>query len=332
MSEPERVTEEPAPIEITDADVDEAIAMCGGVDRQMLGRQSFGVSFNLRGYHKVERYAGRLLQSMIRRASAIRFNRKAESGRTEPLRATVVTDDADEERDVILKVSAAKESSIESLSNEMLGAMLAADLGLPVAEPLLVFIDEDFIASIPVADVRVRLQASSRVAFAASDLGKQWRRWQSSDRLKQVQYGSALAVLAFDAFVGNSDRSPHNPNLMVKGDDWRLIDHEAAFSFRLKLFPRCQPWVLGNLHGICAAGADSEHVFAAGLMGKSGLDFGAVQAAWSDLSDVRLSQYDAVLPEEWEEARPYLAEAIGHLRHVRDNVDLCLTELKRVLS
>jgi hypothetical protein len=34
MSEPERVTEEPAePIEVTDADVDEAIAMCGGDPR-----------------------------------------------------------------------------------------------------------------------------------------------------------------------------------------------------------------------------------------------------------------------------------------------------------
>lgn len=269
---------------------------------------------------------------MIRHASAIRFNRKAESGRTEPLRATVVIDGDEEEREVILKVSAAKESSIESLSNEMLGAMLASDLGLPVPEPLLVFIEDDFIASIPVEDVRSRLQASSRVAFAASDLGKQWRRWQASDRVKQAQYGAALAVLAFDAFVGNCDRSPRNPNLMVKGDDWRLIDHEAAFSFRLKLFPKCQPWVLGNLHGICAPGADSEHVFAPSLVGKSDLDFGVVHAAWSDLSDVRLSQYDAVLPEEWDEARPYLAEALRHLRHVRDNVDLCLTELKRVLS
>lgn len=55
-------------------------------------------------------------------------------------------------------------------------------------------------------------------------------------------------------------------------------------------------------------------------------------ARWSGLSDARLAQYDATLPGEWEAARPMLAEAIRHLKQVRDNIDLCLAELKRVLT
>jgi hypothetical protein len=112
-----------------------------------------------------------------------------------------------------------------------------------------------------VPEIRNRLANSSPLAFASVDAGKQWRGWNASDKVSSSQEADALAIIAFDAFIGNSDRSPVNPNLLVKDRAWRLIDHEAGFSFRLKLFPRCQPWVVGNLSGMIKTGTRSEHVF-----------------------------------------------------------------------
>lgn len=268
---------------------------------------------------------------MIRHAHPLRFDRVAESGRTEPLRVAVETADG-VEHDVIMKASANRETTVESLANEMLGSLLASDLGLPVTEPLFIDLDAAFIAAIAHDHIRDRLQQSSSVAFASVVAGQQWRRWMSSDKLIADQIGMALGIVGFDAFVANSDRSPNNPNLLVRDLEWRLIDHEGAFGFRMKLFPPCQPWVLGNLDLIKLYGQPCEHVFARQLIGRDDLDFSEVRARWSGLSDARLAQYDATLPEEWAAVRPNLAEALDHIRKVRDSIDLCIDELKRVLS
>jgi len=268
---------------------------------------------------------------MIRRAVPIGFTRVAETGRTKPLRVTVLTDDSTE-HEVIMKVSSGIELGIEGLMNEMLGSLLAADVGLSVQEPFFVDLSAGFSASMPTPELRSRLAGSSPLAFASADAGKQWRGWNASDRVSSSQEAGALATLAFDAFIGNSDRSPANPNLLVKDQDWRLIDHEAAFSFRMKRFPKCEPWVVGNLSGMIQAGTRSEHVFSSHLARRNTLSFGAIKASWSGLSDARLAQYEAILPDEWASVRPHLNEAIHHLRKIRDTIDPCLRELERILS
>lgn len=268
---------------------------------------------------------------MIRRAIPTGFSRQADTGRTKPLRIALATEDG-EECEAVLKVSVGIELGVEGLMNEVLGALVAADVGLPVPEPFFVELTAEFCDSVSIPDVRARLQASCPIAFASRDTGKQWRSWNAADRVSVAQEGTALATMAFDAFIGNSDRSPGNPNLRVKDQDWRLIDHESGFSFRLKLFPPCQPWTPGNLSGMMTIGARSEHVFASHLSGKGALSFGPIKAAWAGLSDARLAQYDAILPQEWEPARSPLTEALDHLRKVRDSIDPCLTELQRILS
>ncbi len=117
----------------------------------------------------------------------------------------------------------------------------------------------------------------------------------------------------------------------VRDREWRLIDHESAFGFRMKRFPPCEPWKLGNLNLLKHHGQPSEHVFARHLSGRQDLDFNALRARWADLSEARLAQYDATLPDEWSAVRLILAEALEHLRRVRDRIDLCLGELRRVL-
>jgi hypothetical protein len=267
---------------------------------------------------------------MIRLATALRFDREAENGRTEPLRISVSTDDG-VEQDVVMKIAEGVTVSIEGLANEMLGSLLAADLGLPVNEPFFVTLDDDFVQAVSEPTVRKRLASACKVGFASRDAGRQWRRWITSDSVAASQTQTALAAFAFDAFIANNDRSPKNPNLLVRDIDWRLIDHEAAFSFRMKIAPRCRPWEAGNLNLLRKAGADSEHVFASHLAGRKGLDFNDIATKWADLSDARVAQYGAMLPDEWDTVRPQIDEAIDHLKLVRDKIDLCIAELKRVL-
>lgn len=267
---------------------------------------------------------------MIRFAEAVRFDRLAEQGRNEPLRVTVETEDG-EELEVFLKPSARPEMGIEGMANELFAACIAGHLGLPICEPIAVRISADWVASIQDPNLRHVLNLSSSVAFGSVSAGSGWRRWTSDDKLIGQRRPTALAVFVFDAFIENRDRIVSNPNLLIRGDGFRIIDHELCFRIRQCLFPRREPWRVGYLHATTQPGV-SGHVFGALLKADRYLDFEPLRPAWSSLSDDALNDYAACVPVEWADARDAIDDALTHLRAVRDRIDECLTEVERALT
>jgi len=49
-------------------------------------------------------------------------------------------------------------------------------------------------------------------------------------------------IFAFDLMVQNPDRRKGKPNLLRKGDELAIFDHEMAFSFLYALVPNEYPW------------------------------------------------------------------------------------------
>jgi hypothetical protein len=231
------------------------------------------------------------------------------------------------EHEVFLKASGRPELGIEGLANEALAACLAGDLGLPINEPFLVALDPEWVSAIGDLETREMLERSSPVAFACKSAGSQWRIWSAADRITGARETAALEILAFDAYIDNDDRKPSNPNCLLKGDAFRIIDHELAFRIRQKLFPRPEPWKTGYLQRL--TGPDG-HLFGADLRGRN-LDFEPIRRAWSSISDDRLQEYLSTLPSEWAEARVAMDAAVAHLRTVRERFGDCLVELRRAL-
>ena len=267
---------------------------------------------------------------MIRYADATRFDRLAEQGRNQPLRITVEVDGG-EELEVFLKPSARPEIGIEGMANELFAACVAGHLGLPICEPLAVRMSADWIASIHDAALRQILTKSSPVAFGSVAAGKGWRRWTAEDNLIGDRRAVALAVFVFDALIENKDRLVGNPNLLIRGDSFRIIDHELCFRIRQCLFPRPEPWRLGYLNHAVSPD-NSGHVFGALLKGDRYLDFSLLRPNWSGLSDDALTDYAASIPTEWDDATEAINDALTHLRSVRDRIDECLDEVERALT
>lgn len=267
--------------------------------------------------------------SMIRQAVANRYDRKAESGRSEPLRVAVRTDDG-EEHEVFLKASRCPELTVESLVNEFLAACLAGDLGLPITEPFVTHLRADWIGSIHDAAVRKILQESVPVAFASKDAGRGWGLWSDADRLSSERRDAALAIFAFDAFIANDDRRPAKPNCKVKGDEFRIFDHELAFYVRQKVFPKLEPWKPGYLDQKVTRGPNG-HIFGPQLK-RLCPDLRPLYASWSKLTVASFSEYGRMVPRQWAVASGAVDDAVKHLSTVRERLDECFTELQRALS
>lgn len=268
---------------------------------------------------------------MLRACKAVALHRKSEVGRTEPLIIDVESEDGDI-FEVYLKISKGADLGVESLANEYLGAILAADLELPVCEPVFVEITDDFINSIHIKDLRDRLLQSSRIGFGSRFAGTQWSRWNEAILNRGFCIDDLLGAFAFDAFIGNPDRLVTNPNVLVKGSEIRLIDHEACFSFRTKIFPPVRPWQLGNLSILTEKGGKAEHAFAKLLTQKKGLNFSVIKSKWTSLTGVRFDEYEACLPEQWRECTEHFHNSVTQMGIVIDRIDECLVEIERVLS
>lgn len=267
---------------------------------------------------------------MIRRAEAIRYDGivAAEAGRNQPLMVTV--EDADgEEIEVFLKPSGRPELGIEGLANELLAACIAGQMGLPVCEPLLVEMTPDWIATVPHPELREVLGRSSPIAFGSRSAGQGWKAWAAKDHVLGDRRSAATAIFVFDALTLNADRGPGKPNILVKGDAFRMIDHEMCFRVRMQLFPPPRPWDIGNLQSLIQPNG---HIFGQLLKGDRFVDVGAVRPSWLELSDECLADYEATQPGQWHAAAGPIEAAIAHLRTVRDRIDECLQEVQRVLQ
>lgn len=266
---------------------------------------------------------------MIRRVQAVRFDQLAEGGRNLPLRIAVDIDG--EEVDAFLKPSGWREINIEAMANEVFAALIAGHMSLPICEPLLVELLPEWIETIQDTSLREALERSCPVAFGSRSAGTGWRKWTADDILPASLRSTALGIFAFDAFTENADRQAgHNPNLLIKSDELRIIDHEMAFRLRLALFPPLPtPWLAGNLSRMINAPG---HALSTRLRRLRDVDCSDLRPSWVGLTDDALSDYASQLPTEWQDASDYVQHAVEHLAMVRDRIDDCLNEVNRVLS
>ncbi len=268
---------------------------------------------------------------MLGHVTATRFDRRMGSGKSWPcLLACNRTDDDGQEVEVIAKFSDACERKVGGLVAEAIAAMLAADLDLPVPEPLLVDFDTDFVDLIRLREAPLgeRVARSVPVAFGSTKLPPGFALLPPGKRIPQGLRAQAAEILAFDALIQNPDRRVRNPNCLSNGRDLAIFDHELAF-FTRGVIGWKPPWQPGSL-GTMMGGA-SEHAFLQELKGKP-VDLSRLTGAWRSISDARLIEYRRALPPAWAEDDGVADEALGFVAEVRDHLDLATAEVSRILS
>ncbi|MGY3563179.1 hypothetical protein ACVWXP_006448 [Bradyrhizobium sp. USDA 4463] len=268
----------------------------------------------------------RLGGSLLSLVSPISFFRPADRGRTGPLMLLCERQDGSYV-EAVAKFSAGCDEREVNLAREAIAVCLAADLGLPVAEPLIVVVTPEWIASIPDPAVRAKVAASSSLAFGSKLATGQYSVWNTGTTVSASMLLTAAAIFVFDAIIQNFDRREENPNCLVNGEKILIFDHEMTFMHRLVLGWK-PPWALGGLQAFEVPG---RHIFRASLLGCD-IDFGPIKASWMSITNDRIEEYRAAIPREWSGNYAPIDAALSLVRDARNNIDACLTEISRVLT
>ena len=267
---------------------------------------------------------------MIRRATLSRVSDTAESGRNKPIRAGIKLSN-DQYVDVYLKPAGWRDLHQSSIIYEYVSACVAGLLNLPICEPFWVDCPDALLRFCPIVGGNA-LSDCIWPAFATCHAGPQWRPLLTSEVLPPNQTNEALKIFAFDGFLDNCDRRYNNPNLLVKGYNLRMIDHELVFSFAEVLpFLRAPPaWETNSLDWMTAG--ERQHILYPSLRKLDLIDLTSVIQSWSNIMDKDLDLILNELPPEFNAGRVKAEDAVQRVKDVRDNIDRCVVELERILS
>lgn len=275
-----------------------------------------------REFFKSKWHQGRRI---FRTAYAVRFDRPARNGRNKAC-LLECADLAGVRIDVIAKFTAC-ESGPTGLIREALAAFFAADLGLHVPEPILVEVPPRFSAGASFPEVDHMMATSSRYAFGSAALPAGYMIVAPALPVKGPMLQRAADIFAFDTFVANGDRHPRNPNCLVRGEDLAVIDHDLAFLMDAILFWK-SPWVLGGGESL----ADPEkHIFWHQIRAQK-LDFTRLGECLKAITDARLDEYVAALPDDWKLGNQAAQNTVQYIKDLRQNADDAFSELQRVLA
>lgn len=241
------------------------------------------------------------------------------NGRTRPVRVFCEAPDG-AEFEAYLKGPQLGEKRFPCLlEREWFGGRLAKQLGLPCAMPLQIRLDPDVVATAQEPLLRAGLFAGPDILFGSLDGGPGWNIWTDAMAVSRDHAQLAAEIYLFDTIIQNWDRSAENPNLLVKGHRFLMIDHGEAFAHATTegseqdLTPK--PWAIGgvvNHH----QGEWEMHPLWPKLRPKSHVDFTAAADRWKALPDDTFALIAADVPDCWNKVTAsriaaYMTEAYG---------------------
>ncbi len=139
--------------------------------------------------------------------------------------------EADDDGMYVLKFHGAGQGP-KVLVAELICGALGHALGLPVPEVVFMNLDPALGRNEPDDEIRALLDASAGLNFGMDFLPGALGFEPLS--LPQVDPALASAIVWFDAYVSNVDRTPRNPNLLLWHRKLWMIDHGAALFFHYR--------------------------------------------------------------------------------------------------
>ena len=249
---------------------------------------------------------------------AVTFQRELPSGRTKPCIFSCESKNGDDAGEYVVKLKAGMDNGVKSLSAEMLGSLLADFFDMPSPKPAIINIDPTLAETIP--NKRVRESAGEN--FGSKLVTGGYSTWPNDEAIPANLKTLAAEIFAFDALIQYPDRRVKKPNVLWKGDELLIIDHEMAFSFILDIMPQSEPWEISKLKFI------SEHLFYRQLKGQD-LNFDRFAGALESMTEEKIKTITGTVPDSWQ--TEILTKIENHILEIVRHQDDFIDEIRRVL-
>jgi hypothetical protein len=179
---------------------------------------------------------------MLRTFTALDFIQPAERGNNLPalIRGR---ETSGAEASIYLKTRAGYGDRPAAPGVELLTGLLAREWGLLTPEPVLVEVPTRFHEQIfEYPKHRDCVERSPGLNFGTISLGPDWKTWPVDMSVRAFPPECIEAILIFDAMIQQTDRAADNPNMMWRGHEIAVLDHEKCFGYLGLATDPQRPW------------------------------------------------------------------------------------------
>jgi hypothetical protein len=161
---------------------------------------------------------------------AQRFNEQFTSSANKPLLISGTDKTTYVKGDYVVKFRKAERMSEEASMRELLASFIAMQMEIPVVEPAIIEIDENFVELLKGQDSWAVANKSLGYNYGSKYINE-YLTLLLNKELNNHQLSYAQDIFSFDMFIQNSDRTNIKPNMLTNGEDIIVIDHEIALRF-----------------------------------------------------------------------------------------------------
>jgi hypothetical protein len=115
----------------------------------------------------------------------------------------------------------------DALAKECLAYTIAQEFELPQPDAALIMFGEELLANIP-EEIAHRLKQNTQSLHYGTQLMNDYILFHKNFHGKDLETSDHETLFAFDALIYNLDRNYKKPNLLVRANDYLLIDHELS--------------------------------------------------------------------------------------------------------
>lgn len=154
----------------------------------------------------------------------------AKGGRTQPW--VVLVNESGQLVPYVVKMFKAElVHKMDSVTNEVLGSVLANEFDLPIPKSAFIELDSSFYQTIDDDDALERYDfVDKRIKFGTKLLYPSIEYQPQTYTTAEVKVKIDIdTVYAFDSLIKNADRNNSNPNMRVSGNNFYLLDHDLGF-------------------------------------------------------------------------------------------------------
>lgn len=250
------------------------------------------------------------------------YQKRMSSGRTKPCLFLCEDDSGDQLGEYVVKLKAGIEHGVNGLVAELLSAQLAKFLDIPVPEPALIQVDPAITEVISDQELADKIRNSAGSNYGSRLVTGGFETWPIGKALPMALKQLATEIFAFDALIQNPDRRDDKPNVLWRGDDLYIIDHEMSFSFIYGILLSSNPRQLSGLPFL------RKHLFYQGLKGRE-VSLDRFAGALETLSEEVLDEMISNIPEEWRNDN--ISKMATHIIEISSHTNEFIDELRRVI-
>lgn len=272
---------------------------------------------------------------MLQTWEAIRYERVMDNGRTKPLvvECEFSPSSAAEETDevevnavnrslMIVKTPGNPGVTTTSLLCEVVGNLLARELGIATPRPALINLNQEFINVVQPYVKKYGINLQPGLGVGCEFISGGIRSVTPGASQSPEEFSRATLIYGFDLLTQNPDRRPDRPNCAsTRGRSYLAFDFEMCFSFLLSI-EKVDAWRVSK------TGIGCRHLFNSALKNKMP-DWKPLIERLKILQTETLDSWAAPLPDAW---LTHFSQIREHLLAVVEHVDEFEIELQRSLT